>query len=48
MVESDQSVAISLPEDLRGQFERLERRLFRVETGVLVAGSVAGLAGSRT
>jgi len=24
MVESDQSVAISLPEDLRGQFERLE------------------------
>src|SRR6185503_11863979 len=32
--------------ELRGQFERLERRLFRVETGVLVAGSVAGLAGS--
>jgi hypothetical protein len=46
MVETDQSVAISLPEELRGQFERLERRLFRVETGVLIAGSVAGLAGS--
>src|SRR3982750_2467914 len=46
MVETDQSVAISLPEDLRGQFESLERRLFRVETGVLIAGSVAGLAGS--
>ena len=46
MVETDQSVAISLPEDLRAQFERLERRLFRVETGVLVAGTVAGLAGS--
>src|ERR1041385_5466977 len=46
MVETDQSVAISLPEDLRAQFERLERRLFRVETGALVAGTVAGLAGS--
>src|SRR5438552_18895907 len=46
MVETDQSVAISLPEDLRGQFERLERRLIRVETGVLVAGSVAGLTGA--
>src|SRR5687767_10337354 len=46
MVESDQSVAISLPEDLQGQFDRLERRLFRVETGVLIAGSIAGLAGS--
>src|SRR3954468_10412541 len=46
MVETDQSVAIPLPEDLRGQFERLERRLLRVETGVLVAGCVAGLAGS--
>src|SRR3954466_8028295 len=46
MVETDQSVAISLPEDLRVQFERLERRLFRVETGALVAGTVAGLAGS--
>src|SRR3954469_1721104 len=46
MVETDQSVAIPLPEDLRGQFERLERRLFRIETGVLIAGSVAGLAGS--
>src|ERR1041385_5065318 len=46
MVETDQSVAISLPEDLRAQFERLERRLFRVETGALIAGSIAGLAGS--
>jgi hypothetical protein len=46
MVETDQSVAIQLPEDLRGQFERLERRLFRVETGVLVAGTMAGLAGA--
>jgi hypothetical protein len=46
MVESDQSVAISLPENLQGQFDRLERRLFRVETGVLIAGSIAGLAGS--
>lgn len=47
MVETDQSsAAISLPEDLRGQFERLERRLFRVETGILVAGSVAGVAGA--
>jgi hypothetical protein len=46
MVESDQSVAISLPEDLQGQFDRLERRLFQIETGVLVAGCVAGLAGS--
>ncbi|HUS36258.1 MAG TPA: hypothetical protein VM680_12980, partial [Verrucomicrobiae bacterium] len=46
MVESNQSVAISLPEDLQGQFDRLERRLFRIETGVLVAGCVAGLAGS--
>ena len=46
MVETDQSVAISLPEVLRGQFERLERRLFRIETGVLIAGYVACLAGS--
>src|SRR5215213_4857289 len=46
MVETDQSVAIPLPEDLRGQFERLERRLFRVETGALVAGFVAGVTGS--
>src|ERR1041384_2688143 len=46
MVENDQFVAIPLPEDLRGQFERLERRLFLVETGALIAGSIAGLAGS--
>lgn len=46
MVESDQSGAISLPEELRGQFDRLEKRLFRVETGLLAAGCAAGLAGS--
>jgi hypothetical protein len=46
MVESDQSVAISLPDELRGQFDRLEKKLFRVETGLLAAGSLAGLAGS--
>lgn len=45
MVESDQSV-ITLPEDLSGQFDRLERRLFRLETGVLIASCVAGAAGA--
>lgn len=46
MAESEQlNLHIELPKQLQGQFDRLERRLFRVETGALVAGCVAGLAG---
>src|SRR5437773_5095955 len=47
MAESDQPVVeIALPAELQGQFDRLERQLFRVETASLAAGCVAGAAGS--
>src|SRR4051812_27200301 len=47
MAESEKSVAaIALPPELEGQFERLEGRLYKVESAALAAGCVAGLAGA--
>jgi hypothetical protein len=47
MAESEKSVAaIALPPELEGQFEKLEGRLYKVESAALAAGCVAGLAGA--